>query len=162
MSNNYHIHAFIGLYVNGVEYALVRGIGAVVPVDYNAKAINYATQCFYFTHTHDSTGVVHVEDPNPGGAPITSSLYTAKNIFDVWGITVTSGQFGQFAGPVRVYTSGQVYRGGTPNGVVAESTLTPWFGDPSAVPVYSHEVIWYLVGPNYPASLPSIDYYEEY
>jgi hypothetical protein len=164
MSNNYHIHVFVGLYVNGSEYALPTGVGAADPKS-PANNTQYATQCWYYTHTHDETGVIHIEDPNLGtlDSPPTDSHYTIKTFFDVWGITVNSFQFGQFQGPVEVFTSGQQYRGGGgSNSYIAESTLQPWYGDPNAIPLYSHEVIWFLVGPTYPSQLPGVHYYEEY
>lgn len=165
MSDNYHIHVFIGVYVNGTEYALPTGVGVADPKSSNDTNTQYATNCFYYTHTHDRTGVVHIEDPNAGivASPPTNSMYTLKTLFDVWGITVNSFQFGQFRGPVQVYTSGQQYRGGgNANSTIPESDLTLWYGDPNTIPLYSHEVIWFLVGPNYPASLPSVHFYEEY
>ena len=162
MSNNYHIHIFLGLYVNGTEFAIPRGIGVVVPTDPNNLEILYATNCFYYTHTHDSTGVVHVEDPDVSGTAVTGTLYTLGDVFSVWGITVNATQFGQFSGPVSVYTSGQVYRGGGASSLIAESDLTRWIGDPNQIPLYSHEVIWFLVGPTYPAGLPNISFFEEY
>lgn len=166
MSENYHIHVFIGLVVNGTEYALPRGIGVADPVNPNNPAINYATQCFYFTHTHDSTGVLHIEDYNNGQleSPPRTSHYTMKTVFDVWGITVNSTQFGQFPGPVRVYTTGPVYRGDSNNGNVTVDKLSWYNGDPNTIPLYSHEVIWFFVGDpsTYPTSLPYIHYFEEY
>lgn len=166
MSENYHIHVFIGLYVNGTEYALPRGIGVADPTNPNNPSINYATQCFYYTHTHDSTGVVHIEDYNNGllETPPISTNYILKTFFDVWGITVDNTHFGQFAGPVTVYTSGQVYRGDKNGSTVAENTLTQWTGDPNQIPLYSHEVIWFFIGPpsTYPTSLPGVHFFEEY
>ncbi len=163
MSDNYHIHVFIGIYVNGTEYALPRGIGVADPVNPNDTAINYATNCFYFTHTHDSTGVLHVEDFNGGvlDTPPMNSLYISKTIFDVWGITVTGSNFGQFGGPLTVYTSGQQYRGDQSGSTISTRTLTPWLGDPNQIPLYSHEVIWFFIGTP-PPTLPNIHFYEEY
>lgn len=162
MSSNYHIHVFVGLYVNGAEYAIARGVGVVEPLNPNAMDILYATQCFYYTHTHDSTGIFHIEDYNNGVVekPATTSKYNTGQLFAIWGITVNQNQFGQFAGPLRVFTSGQVYRYIDPQngGTIPESRLTQWTGDPAAIPLYDHEVIWYMVGPNYPAALPSINY----
>jgi hypothetical protein len=164
MSDDYHIHVFIGLYVNGTEYALPRGLGVANP-EGNGPSVNYATMCFYYTHTHDSTGILHIEDPNLGvvDSPPVDSKYALKTFFDVWGISVNNAQFGQFAGPVEVFTSGQQYRGNDgPSFVVPESALQPWYGDPNTIPLYSHEVIWFLVGPSYPSQLPSVHFYEQY
>ncbi|HTU70022.1 MAG TPA: hypothetical protein VMF11_06840 [Candidatus Baltobacteraceae bacterium] len=173
MSNNYHIHVFIGIYVNGSELALPEGLGIPgsgnPPPDY----INYGS-CFYATHTHDSTGVFHVEYTNPNDVPITQPVFQTQDLFNIWGITVSPTQFGQFAGPVTVYTSGQVYRGGddcsgtyppagtvTGNGTTPASDLSLWTGDPNAIPLYSHEVIWFFVGSGNPTSLPNVSFDEE-
>lgn len=161
MSNNYHIHPFLGVYNNGTYVAQPYAIGMVnwqPPIN---GFVNIAT-CFYFLHTHDSSGIIHVEDPNLNNIPITQSIYTLKNVLDVWGITADATHFGPFQGPVRVYTSGQVYRGDMNNGVVNASTYTFYGNDPTTVPLYSHEVIFVEVGPNYPAALPNVSFYTEF
>jgi len=161
MSDNYHIHIYLGIYVNGTHYALPIAIGMVNPGAPVNGFINSA-QCFYHFHTHDSSGIVHVEDTDPSGAPRTASLFTLKNVLDVWGITVDGSHVGQFSGPVVVMTSGQVYRGDQNNGLVPSSTYTFYGGDPNQIPLYSHEVIWLLVGPTYPSSLDSVNFYTEF
>ena len=159
MSSTYHVHVLLAVYVNGVQYALPSAIGMKNPGTAKNGFINLA-DCFYWIHTHDSTGLVHIEDPSSNGAPLTQSLFTSKQIFDIWGITVNGNQFGPFTGPVRVFTSGQTYRGGTTT--VPASDYTYWSGDPNAIPLYSHEVIIVEVGPTYPTSLPNVDFSEEY
>jgi hypothetical protein len=161
MSDNYHVHVFVGIYVNGTQLALPIALGMVNPGAPLNGFINTA-QCFYHIHTHDSSGIVHVEDPDPNGVPRTGTLYTLKNVLDVWGITVNGTQVGQFQGPVVVLTSGQVYRGDQNGGEVPSSTYTFYGGDPNGIPLYSHEVIWLLVGPTYPASLDGISFYTEF
>jgi hypothetical protein len=161
MSDNYHIHVFVGIVVNGVHNALPLALGMVKPGAPVAGFVNSA-KCFYFLHTHDSSGIVHVESTNPTGAPITASLYTLKNLFDIWGITVDGSHVGQFTGPVVVMTSGQTYRGDQNKGVVASSTYSFYGGDPNGIPLYSHEVIWLMVGPTYPASLDGVSFYTQF
>jgi hypothetical protein len=173
MSNNYHIHVFIGIYVNGSWLALPEALGIIGAGGPPPAEIIYAT-CFYFTHTHDSTGVYHVEYPNPNNALITQPVFETGDLFNIWGITVNSMEFGQYAGPVTVFTSGQIYRGGSNcsgnsppsgtvlgNGTTPESDLTLWTGDPNAIPLYSHEVIWFYVGSGNPTSLPNVQFAEE-
>ncbi len=173
MSNNYHIHVFIGIYVNGTELALPEAIGIIGAGTPPPVYILDAT-CFYYTHTHDQTGVLHVEYPNPNDTLITQPVFETGDVFNIWGITVSSSQFGQFTGAVTVYTSGQVYRGGSNcsgtsppagtvlgNGTTPESDLSLWTGLPTAVPLYSHEVIWYFVGTGNPTSLPNVSWDEE-
>jgi len=164
MSDNYHIHIWLGLYVNAVQYALPIAVGMVDPGPAGPPGQFILTaHCFYHIHTHDRSGIVHVEDPDPSKTPRTGTLYTLKHLFDIWGITVNATQVSdKFVGPVRVFTSGQVYRGDQNGGVVPASTLTQWTGDPNTIPLYSHEVIILEVGPAYPAQLPNIAFYTEF
>ncbi|HTV93877.1 MAG TPA: hypothetical protein VMG98_14290 [Verrucomicrobiae bacterium] len=161
MSNNYHIHVFLGVYVNGTQMALPIAIGMQNPGAASDGFIDTAS-CFYHIHTHDSSGLVHVEDPNPNNIPITGTMYTLQNVLDVWGITASANNFGQFSGPVEVFTSGQVFRGDDANsGVVPATDLTYWGSNPNTVPLYSHEYIVVEVGPTYPTSLPGVFFYIE-
>ncbi|HTU71031.1 MAG TPA: hypothetical protein VMF11_12015 [Candidatus Baltobacteraceae bacterium] len=161
MSNNYHIHVYLGIYVNGQQAALPIAIGMENPGPPDDGFIDTAT-CFYHIHTHDSSGIVHVEDPDPNNIPITGTMYTVQNILDVWGITADSNHFGPFTGPVRVFTSGQVYRGDSNNGLVPATDLTFYGTNPVTVPLYSHEVIDVEIGPTWPTTLPNVSFYLEY
>ncbi|MFN2449989.1 MAG: hypothetical protein ABR508_09445 [Candidatus Baltobacteraceae bacterium] len=171
MSNNYHVHAFVGLFVNGTEIAIQDAAGMVNPYgDFGPSADTdgypnqeiYAT-CFYDLHTHDASGMVHIESTNPTGATINQSIYNVNNFFDVWGVMVNSTQFGKFSGPVVVYTSGQLSRAGQCQGQYCEvgsNSYSLWTGDPTQIPLYSHEVIWYEVGTGNPdaAHLPGVNF----
>ncbi len=161
MSNNYHVHIFLGVYYNGQLMALPEAIGMENPGAASAGFVDSAT-CFYHIHTHDATDLVHVEDPDPSNVPITGTLYTLQQVLDVWGVTTDANHFGPFTGPVEVFTSGQVYRGDQNNQVTPASDLTYWGQNAATVPLYSHEVIVVEVGPTYPTSLPDISFYLEY
>jgi len=161
MSNNYHVHIFLGVYYNGQLMALPTAIGMENPGAASAGFVDSAT-CFYHIHTHDSSGIVHVEDPNPNNIPITGTMYTLQNVLDVWGITTDANHFGPFTGPVEVFTSGQVYRGDQNNQVTPATDLTYWGQNAATVPLYSHEVIYVEVGPTYPTTLPNVSFYLEY
>src|SRR5262249_37785032 len=130
--------------------------------------------CVYYTHTHDSTGVVHIESDN-GGLMETvpnDTHFSLGQYFQVWGINVNFprgmpgcvGQFGPYSGPLQILTSGQVYRGGgaVDGSTTQENTLQQYYGDPNQIPLWSHEVIWFLIGPNYPSKLPSVHFDEQY
>lgn len=170
MSNNYHVHAFVGLFVNGQEIAISDAIGIVrAGGDVTDPYTGWPNQeiygdCFYHVHTHDASGMVHLEDPDTQGVPTTGSMFDAGNMFDIWGLQVNAGQFGPFSGPVTVYTSGQFSRDHqcTSNGVceVGSNMYTLWTGDPAKVPMYSHEVIWYEVGTGNPdvTHLPGVSF----
>jgi hypothetical protein len=161
MSNNYHIHVFLAVYANGQLMALPTAIGMENPGAAVSGFVNTAT-CFYHIHTHDSTDLVHVEDPDPNNIPITGTLYTVQQVLDIWGITTDANHFGPFTGPVEVFTSGQVYRGDQNNQITPASDLTYWGTNAATVPLYSHEYIVVEIGPTYPTSLPNVQFYLEY
>lgn len=98
----YHIHAHVNLFVNGEQLAIPAGIGIVDPVLRNG----YVGQgsCFYWIHTHDATGILHIEPPTP--APM-----TLGQLFDVWGQPLARDNVAGFQGPVIVYVNGMRYRG---------------------------------------------------
>ncbi len=157
MPDNYHVHAFIGVYDNGTYVAQPYATGmfnSQPPVN----GFVSAAQCFYYTHTHDSSGIIHIEDPNPTGLPLSAAIFNLKTYLDIWGVTADATHFGPFRGPVRVFTSGQKYN---PIGqyLVKADTYTFYGQDPTNIPLYSHEVIWIEVGPNYPASLPNVGFF---
>jgi hypothetical protein len=62
----YHVHAHLSLYINGSPVTVPAGIG----IDEN-------NQCYYWLHTHDVTGVIHIEAPQPG-------TYTLGTFFRLW------------------------------------------------------------------------------
>ncbi len=117
--------------------------------------------------------MIHIEAASPTcGEPVnynpscTMSLYTLGNFFDVWGISISSMNFGPFNGLVSIYTAplnkslqcvnqnpGQCY---TPS-----NTYSLYTGDPTQIPLYSHTVVWIVVGTGNPtgASLPNVEWW---
>lgn len=169
MSNNYHVHAFIGLYYNGKQIVIPDGLGIVnAGGDVTDGSTGWPNQedygtCFYHIHTHDDTGMIHLEDPNPTGATIDQSIFSTGNLFDIWGVQVSTSQFGPFSGPLAIYTSGQFSRAHQcVNGLceVGSNMYTQYLGDPMSIPIYSHEVIWFEIGTGNPdaAHLPGVSF----
>ncbi len=158
MPNNYHVHVFLGVYNNGQLMAVPTGTGMLNPPKPIDGFVNSA-DCFYYLHTHDSSGIIHIESPL--NVSTKQSVYTLKTYLDIWGITADANHFGPFQGPVRVFTSGQVFRGDMNHGVVNATNYTYYGPDPTNVPLYSHEVIFIEVGPSYPA-LPNVSFYTEF
>ena len=144
---HYHVHVFLGLVDNGTEIALPDGTGMNNPGADSNGFVGTAS-CFYYLHTHDASGVIHVEDPST--ASTTSTLHTLGQYLDIWGHT--------FSG-ARVYTSGSLYQG-TGDQVVSNTTYTQYSGDPHTIPLYGHEVIWIETGTSLPAAgaLPSVHF----
>ena len=74
---SYHIHAHLTLYQNGQPVVVPAYVG--IPA---STAINVGGQnsCLYYLHTHDPSGIVHIESP-------TAKLYTLGQFFDIWHYT---------------------------------------------------------------------------
>src|SRR5438874_1571378 len=87
---NYHIHAHLTLYKNGRAVPVPANVG--IPYD---SAINVGGQhiCYYWLHTHDASGVVHIESPTP-------HLYTLGQFFDIWHYASLSDAQGGLAASV--------------------------------------------------------------
>lgn len=127
----YHVHAHVSLFVEGVQIAIPAAIGIVDPVVRDGYA--GGGSCFYWLHTHDATGIVHVEPP-------TQEALTLGQLFAVWGQPLESDNVAGFRGPVTVYVDGVRFR-----------------GDPRTVPFASHREITLQVGTPL-APLPSYIY----
>ncbi|MDQ6930562.1 MAG: hypothetical protein M3126_07850 [Candidatus Eremiobacteraeota bacterium] len=116
-----HIHGHLAIFVNGKQIAVPKYIGLVPG----------AQGCLYWLHTHDSTGILHVEAPELAN-------YTLGNFFHVWGAGLSRNTVASFTGPVTAFVNGAKYD-----------------GDLSAIPILAHQQITLEVGtpivppPNY-------------
>jgi hypothetical protein len=72
----FHIHAILRIYVNG----LLRPLPANIGLD-QARGLESSL------HTHDSTGIIHMEAPHPFN-------YTLGDFFAVWGVKLGPAQVG--------------------------------------------------------------------
>ncbi len=91
----FHIHAHLTMYINGQALALPAQIG-----------IAKDQSCLYWLHTHDTSGVIHIE------APANHSLVFG-NFLDEW-----SNQFSTLGYPPQldqtgwqIYVNGKLYNG---------------------------------------------------
>jgi len=104
-----HIHAHVTMYVNGTQAPMPADIG-IAPDG----------SCLYWLHTHDTTGVIHVE------APANVSV-TFGDFLDIW-----EQRFQQLGYPSQLSdaTGWQVYVNGK-----------PFTGDFHKIPLQSHTLI---------------------
>ena len=72
-------------------------------------------QGIYWLHTHDATGIIHVESPD-------DRTYTLGQFFDIWGQPLTSGEVAGLKGVVRAYIDGKP-SSGNPRGIVLGAHL---------------------------------------
>jgi hypothetical protein len=115
-----HIHQHLDLYVDGHKVTVPAGIG----ID---PAVGYAP-----LHTHDASGVIHVESP-------VVRTYTLGELFAVWGVRFTPGCLGGYCAgggrQLRVYVNGKAYRGDpTTLALAAHQELVVAFGTPAQLP----------------------------
>ena len=91
----FHIHAHLSMYINGQQVPLSKNV-SIAPDN----------SCLYWLHTHDTTGVIHIEAP-------AGRSFTLGNFLDIW-----SGEFSQLNYPSQLdlsgwkaYVNGQPYKG---------------------------------------------------
>ncbi|HVN69593.1 MAG TPA: hypothetical protein VMU38_08110 [Candidatus Binatia bacterium] len=122
-----HVHTHLALFYNGKQMQIPEYIGF---------APNLAGGCLYWIHTHDGSGIIHIEAPDispPQGGP-----YTLGMLFDIWGQPLERDGVAGLIGPVTVYLNG-----------------TKYDGDMRAIPLGAHQQIVIEVGtpvvppPNY-------------
>jgi hypothetical protein len=95
-----HVHAHLALFHNGKQIQVPQYIG---------EAPNPAGSCLYWIHTHDASGVIHIEAPDlspPQGGP-----YTLGMLFDIWGKPLDRANVAGLTGPVTAYVNGVKYDG---------------------------------------------------
>ena len=113
----YHVHAHLALIVAG---RVVDG----PPAD---TGIHLEHLCLYWLHTHDATGIIHIEAPHRFSP-------TLGNFFDIWGRPLSRRRVAAYAvGPgqtLRVYVGPLLYS-----------------GDPRSIPLYEHTKVTLEIGP---------------
>lgn len=104
-----HIHAHVTMYMNGTKTPIPANVG-IAP----------DSSCLYWLHTHDDSGVIHIEAPEGVSA-------TFGNFLDIWG-----QRFLQVGYPSQLSdaTGWQVYVNGK-----------PFRGNFHTIPLQSHTLI---------------------
>ena len=116
----YHIHAHLTIWIDGQQVAVPQAVG-----------IASDQSCFYWLHTHDSTGVIHIE------APQTASL-TLQNFLDIWGKEFSQlGYQDQLASSAgwTIYVNGKQVQGDFKSvAFTAHDVITIMYNSPNAKP----------------------------
>ena len=93
----FHIHAHLAIFINGQNYTVPAQIGIT-------------STCFYWLHTHDETGIIHIESP-------IHKNYTLGQFFDIWKKNFSNTQIFNNtvsgANPLNVYVNGIKVPNGT-------------------------------------------------
>jgi len=129
----YHIHAHLTIYAAGARQVVPAGIGIPGPQQMQDGFV-VGGKCLYWLHTHDATGVVHIESP-------VRRVYTLGQFFDVWGRSLSGSQVGRATGQVTAFVNGKRFA-----------------GDPRSIRLTPHAVIQLDVGkivPPQPFTFPA-------
>jgi hypothetical protein len=93
MDGAYHVHAALRVYVNGKQVPVPANIGI------EPEATSLAS-----LHTHDATGVIHIESSE-------KYPFTLGQFFTIWGVKFTSTQLGSYVtgagNTLTVYINGK-------------------------------------------------------
>ena len=122
-----HVHAHLSLFLKGEQIAIPYGIGIVRPFRVNNGFVGTGSG-IYWLHTHDATGIIHVESPD-------NRTYTLGQFFDIWGQTLNAHEVAGLKGAVRAYVDGKRYSG-DPRAIVlsAHAQITLEVGAPFVPP----------------------------
>ncbi|MHB8602555.1 MAG: hypothetical protein ACYC6W_10030 [Nitrosotalea sp.] len=80
-----HIHAHLDFYVNGNHLTVPERIGIV------------DNKCLYWVHTHDASGVIHIESPK-------SQEFTLGQFIDIW---KASSDFPIYGATAKIFVNGK-------------------------------------------------------
>ena len=170
----YSQHMFVGIYANGNEMALPQALGMMTPVAPTQGTPKHPNnfyeveqnQCEYNVHTHDYSGLVHIEDVNlpqntsPTYAP---SYATLQTLLDMWSAQLTSSGLtagsNSLSGNVAVYVGTPTTKDGSGNDMVVSYTQAT--GGASSVMLAHHNAVWIVIGNLPSGGLPQVKFVVE-
>lgn len=113
VTEDYHVHAHLSIFKNGQALAIPANIGL--------------TGCAYELHTHDKSGIIHVETA-------AYHLLTLGQFFAVWGQPFTSTNVAGIVGlPINVYVND-------------DGKLSLHKGNPADIELAKHREITIVIG----------------
>jgi len=98
-----HVHAHLSLFYRGEQIAVPAAIGIVGPFHVKDGFVGDG-QGFYWLHTHDATGIIHIESPD-------DRSYTLGNFFDIWGQPLSNNDVAGLIGTVQAFVDGKRHTG---------------------------------------------------
>jgi hypothetical protein len=174
--STYAQHAFVGILFNGAIESLPQAIGLVNPQPPTTpypgnpnghKSLTDAVElqdCKFNMHTHDFSGLVHIEDTRqPQSLTTTLSYANLQTLFDVWGAQLSDSGIvagtSVLQGPVQIY-AGVATAKYTPPGSTQSVDLVNSYnlvnGPPSTVALGHHTAAWIVIGTPPANGLPQI------
>ncbi len=95
-----HVHTHLALFYKGKQMQVPQYIGF---------APNLAGGCLYWIHTHDASGIIHIEAPDIN--PPQGGSYLLGMLFDIWGESLDRNDVAGLVGPVTAFVNGAEYTG---------------------------------------------------
>jgi len=128
----YHVHPYLRVVINGQNVTIPAAIGIHNPFFANGVAGGGQNSCFEPLHTHDTSGVIHIESES-------GRNYTLGDFFTVWrdtypsitingvsmSVTFNSSDILGFKADsthtLQVLVDGKPYQGGDPTALVLDA-----------------------------------------
>ena len=129
----FHIHAHLDILVDGKQFILPSQIG-----------IDPEGRCLYWLHTHDNSGIIHIESP-------TEREFTVGNFIEIWEMTLGNTElFNRNLNETNGIISAYV------NGVKVPSST-----DFRNIGIKAHDEIALVIGPIQADKIPSAYQFQE-
>ena len=113
--SDFHIHAWLHVFVGARPVPVPAGIGIDPRGAFLAPL-----------HTHDSSGIIHVESARP-------FPFTLGELFSVWGVRFSRATLGAYRRP-RVWVDGRPIRDGPHYALHAHDSVVVGVGEPHSFP----------------------------
>ncbi|HEY0755431.1 MAG TPA: hypothetical protein VGD98_15850 [Ktedonobacteraceae bacterium] len=123
-----HVHAYITMFINGQPSPLPANLGI-------AQASTGTSTCYYWLHTHDASGVLHIESP-------VNEVFTFGQLRDEWDQQFVSLGFAPellLTSGWTIWVNGQKYNGSLSSvPLAAHNIITLAYNSPKAKPVTTY------------------------
>ncbi len=117
----FHVHSHLSIFLNGDQLIVPDHVGIPTPPG--------GTECTYAVHTHDGSGVIHIEAPAAGS-------FTLGNFFHIWGRPLDRTNIGGISGlPITVYIVDE-----------GQTAATEYTGDLLTIDLPAHRQITIQIG----------------
>jgi len=116
----FHVHSHLDIFDRGTQIQVPTYAGIVAGAN--------GAGCLYWVHTHDSSGIIHIEAPE-------LATYTLGNFFHIWGGGLSRQVVGTLSGPVTAFVNGMKYDGNLSDiPITAHQQITLEVGTPIVQP----------------------------
>ncbi len=123
-----HIHVYVTMWIDGQQQSIPQYVG--IPQDQSGN-----TTCFYWLHTHDSSGIIHIEAP-------AKEPFTFGQFIDEW-----NQQFNNLGFPSQLLLN---------TGWTIWVNGKPYHGTLDSIPLAAHNII--TIAYNSPKAKPATTY----